>query len=268
MISLLPLLLIALNPADDQRVAEWQARAQKHEAADEWCDALFYRRHALAVAADAATRYHAFLDAYAADQLRTAQALASELRVDSLGLNDDTTRKVALILDDLKSLATLDDAPCTHAVACGDGIVEGTEMCDARDASCTSQCELVAVVTEQEATEAPSRVVVHDEESPSPLPSLSRSPPQQPDRLLVIGAVMSGAGLIAAGTGAAIALANDQTLADPLTAGPFKERALEMRTGGWVAMGVGAAVAMAGGIAFGLAPNDDEREDADAGPVR
>ena len=170
-------------------------------------------------------------------------------------------RKVALILNDLETIGTLDDAPCTHAYVCGDGIVEGNEMCDARDESCTSQCELV--VTQHE---APAPVVVVREEASSLPPSPSPSP-QQPGHLLVVGAVMSGAGLIAAGTGAAIALANDRTVADPLSTGPFKERAMDMRTGGWVALGVGAAVAVAGGIAFGLAPKDEEQPDAEPSDI-
>jgi hypothetical protein len=266
----LPLLLVASSLASsssssssssstDEHVALWQARAESHEAALEWCEASFYRGHALARAQDDVTRYHAFLDAYAADQLRTAKALAIELDLNVLGLDDDATRKVALIVSDLETISVLEDAPCAHTPACGDGLVEGAEMCDATD-GCTSTCELVQPPQASQAPRAPRAPAVvattTSQSMPPATPVASR-----PHGLLVAGVIVTGAGLAAAGTGAALAWSNDQTLADPLTTGPFKQRALDMRTGSLVAMGIGAAVAVAGGITWGLAPQDHGHDD-------
>lgn len=247
------------DTALNARAALWRSRAQTHEASQQWCDALFYRGHALAAAPDDATnRYHAFLDAYAADQLRTANALARDLDIEAIGLDDDARNKVELILSDLASLSALEDAHCSHTPVCGDGLVEGQEMCDAVDPGCTSTCELVAAVTlPRVALKEPAGKV-----SSSTTGARSKPVPQAVEEqgLVVAGVVATGAGLATAGGGAAMALITDQTIADPFTSGEFKERAMSERTAAWVAMGIGAAaVAMGAGLfALDFATSDDD----------
>lgn len=276
MISLLPLILVASTSATDPRVAAWQMRAQAHEAASEWCEALFYRGHALAVARDDATRYRAFLDAYAADQLRTAHALSRELHIDALGLDEDGARRVALILADLETLAVLEDAPCTHAPVCGDGIVEGNEMCDAADAGCTSQCKVIVELPRVGLATPAAKVEAHAEKAPrsaalstAPGSTAPRSAPHATegitrdanDALMITGAALGGAGFISFATGAVLALRSDRTIADPSSLGGQKRDAEAQRTGSWWAMGIGSVVAVAGAIAFGVG-----REEAPAEP--
>lgn len=262
--TMLSLYLAGAPPLDDDaateklnaRAALWRSRAQTHEAAQQWCDALFYRGHALAaVPDDDVTRYHAFVDAYAADQLRTANALARDLHIDRLSLDDDAKRKVDLILSDLASLGSLVDAECTHAPVCGDGLVEGNEMCDAVDGGCTSTCELVADLKGVEVEkDKPPRVALSQPAAVASPPAkiATTSAPAHGNELVIAGVVASSAGLVTAGTGAAIALKSDETLADPFSTGSFKEDALSTRTAGWITMGVGAAVATVGAIFFGV----------------
>lgn len=256
MIVAFTLLLAASSHAAEPRVVGWQARAEAHEAKQQWCDALFYRGHALAVRDDQETRYRAFLDAYAADQLRTAHALVQELRIDMLLLDNDARAKVDNIVSDLESLETLDDSSCTHAPVCGDDVIEGAEMCDG-DASCTAECSIVVVAPR--GTEAPTVAP-----TPAPTPAPIAAPAldaNRPETMRVAGMVATGAGLVAAGAGAAVAFVGDRTIADPLSTGPFKERALDVRTGGWVALGVGAVVAVGGAIVLGVSETTHDVDD-------
>src|SRR5689334_20737584 len=73
----------------------WRANAAEREAAEDWCDAFYYRDHVLMDAHGRDDVYRAFLAAYAADQMTSANALYDAVDFAALDLSADDREKLA-----------------------------------------------------------------------------------------------------------------------------------------------------------------------------